>query len=97
MFYICYFGNEWPKHRYFLWFQNGINRSFLESIFPSNISDTKDRPVVINMHGYGSNALEQEIYTQMDPVADKEGFIVIYPDGINSSMECRLVIRKHSR
>lgn len=63
---------------------NGINRSF-RIHFPSNISDTKDRPVVINMHGYGSNALEQEIYTQMDPVADKEGFIVIYPDGINAA------------
>ena len=39
------------------------------------------RPVVINLHGGGSNASQQQKYAQMDPLADREQFIVVYPDG----------------
>ena len=40
-------------------------------------------PLVLNPHGRGSNALEQELYSQMNAVADREGFAVCYPDGTN--------------
>jgi len=39
------------------------------------------RPVVINMHGGGSNAAQQEKYSRMDALADREHFIVVYPNG----------------
>jgi len=42
---------------------------------------TKPMPVVIMFHGGGSNAEAQEKYTQMDAVADREHFIVVYPNG----------------
>ena len=39
------------------------------------------RPVVINMHGGGSNAAQQQKYSRMDAIADREHFIVVYPNG----------------
>ena len=38
-------------------------------------------PVVINLHGGGSNAEQQQRYSGMDAVADREHFIVVYPNG----------------
>src|SRR5205085_12472741 len=38
-------------------------------------------PVVINLHGGGSNAESQQRYSGMDAVADREHFIVVYPNG----------------
>ena len=38
-----------------------------------------------NMHGLGSNAFEQEIYTDFDSVADTAGIIVAYPNGIDET------------
>lgn len=42
-------------------------------------------PLVINMHGLGSNAIEQEFYSEFSPVADTFGFILAYPNGINNT------------
>jgi polyhydroxybutyrate depolymerase len=39
------------------------------------------RPVIINLHGGGSNAESQERYSGMDAVADREHFIAVYPNG----------------
>ena len=38
-------------------------------------------PVVINLHGGGSNAESQQRYSGMDVVADREHFIAVYPNG----------------
>jgi polyhydroxybutyrate depolymerase len=38
-------------------------------------------PVVINLHGGGSNAAQEERFSQMDALAEKKGFIVVYPNG----------------
>lgn len=42
-------------------------------------------PFVINMHGLGSNAFEQEIYTAFNNVADSAGIVVAYPNGFNET------------
>ena len=39
-------------------------------------------PLVLNLHGRGSNGLEQALYTEMSAVADTAGFAVCYPDGL---------------
>ncbi len=39
-------------------------------------------PVVINYHGGGMTMREQMFYTQMNRTADRENFIVVYPQGI---------------
>jgi len=42
-------------------------------------------PLVVNMHGLGSNAFEQEIYSEFNNVSDTGGFIVVYPNGIDET------------
>ena len=39
-------------------------------------------PLVINLHGFGSNSGEQRLYTSMNLTADTAGFIVVYPQGL---------------
>ena len=41
-------------------------------------------PVVLNWHGLGSNAAEQEIYSGLAPISDREGFILVSPDGLGT-------------
>ena len=39
-------------------------------------------PMVFNYHGFGSDAFQQVLYSDMNPVADMHGFVVIYPYGV---------------
>jgi polyhydroxybutyrate depolymerase len=46
-------------------------------------ADTARRyPVVLNFHGGGMTMAEQMLYTRMNRTADAEGFIVVYPQGL---------------
>jgi polyhydroxybutyrate depolymerase len=38
-------------------------------------------PVILNFHGGGGSAKAQQEYSRMDALADREGFLVVYPDG----------------
>jgi polyhydroxybutyrate depolymerase len=40
-----------------------------------------DWPVLINLHAGGGHARAQQRYSQMDAVADREGFLAVYPNG----------------
>lgn len=41
-----------------------------------------DKPaLILNFHGGGGNAPTHQKYARMDPLADREGFIVAYPEG----------------
>jgi polyhydroxybutyrate depolymerase len=48
---------------------------------PPDASAHKALPLVLNMHGSGSDALGQEAFTGMDAAADADSFIVAYPQG----------------
>jgi polyhydroxybutyrate depolymerase len=52
---------------------------------PVNYDQDSIYPLVINMHGLGSNAWEQELYTEFNNVSDTGRFIVAYPNGINET------------
>jgi hypothetical protein len=41
-------------------------------------------PVVIDIHGYSSDAAEQKERTWVNRAADAETFVVVYPDGVDS-------------
>ncbi len=41
--------------------------------------------LILNFHGYGSNSQQEENLTGMSAKADREGFIVVYPDGLNNA------------
>jgi polyhydroxybutyrate depolymerase len=49
---------------------------------PSGYSGTSHIPLVLNMHGSGSTAVEQELFTGMDATSDSDGFIVAYPQAL---------------
>jgi polyhydroxybutyrate depolymerase len=48
---------------------------------PSSTSNTK-RALVLNLHGSGATALDQEVFSGMNFTSDADGFIVAYPQGL---------------
>lgn len=65
---------------------NGIYRNFILHL-PQGYSTARRYPLVLNLHGLNSNALEQEAYTRYDAIADTAGFIVAYPNAVNESWD----------
>lgn len=57
---------------------------------PAGYTAGMEYPLVLNFHGLGSSASEQEAYSQMNVVADANSFIVVYPEGINTSWNAGL-------
>jgi polyhydroxybutyrate depolymerase len=49
---------------------------------PTGYTGSKQVALVLNMHGSGSDAVEQEGFTGMDATSDSDGFIVAYPQGL---------------
>ncbi|MEM2351345.1 MAG: PHB depolymerase family esterase [Thermoproteota archaeon] len=50
---------------------------------PTSYDSITPLPLVIVLHGYGGNPRSMESATSLSLKADKEGFIVIYPEGIS--------------
>jgi polyhydroxybutyrate depolymerase len=59
---------------------NGVDREYFAFI-PSNYNSASAVPLVLNFHGFGSNSSEYSPYTSMEALAEKENFILIYPNG----------------
>jgi polyhydroxybutyrate depolymerase len=59
----------------------GFRRSYLIHI-PKNYDQAKARPLVVALHGAFSTAKEMEEWTGLSELADQEGFLVLYPNGI---------------
>ena len=60
---------------------DGETRDFIIHL-PTGYQDGVVLPMVINMHGFGSNNFQQQLYTSFDLIADAENFIVVYPQGL---------------
>ena len=70
---------------YSQWFsinQAGVTRSYYVS-YPNFASGSP--ALIINMHGFGSNAQEQQFYSEMDQFAHSENIAVVYPEGLNNA------------
>ncbi len=63
---------------------SGRERSYRLHV-PATYNPAKPAPLVLNFHGRGSNGLEQEAYSGLVPLSDREGFILVSPDGIDNS------------
>lgn len=61
----------------------GTARSWLVYAPPS-YDPSKPMPVVVLLHGRPSNATSMAYMTRMNAVAEKKGFIVVYPEGVNN-------------
>jgi polyhydroxybutyrate depolymerase len=48
---------------------------------PTSYTGSDGTPLVVNLHGHGSNAAEQAYYSGLPVKADEEGFIVVTPQG----------------
>jgi polyhydroxybutyrate depolymerase len=59
---------------------NGIMRTYSVYV-PAIYSPATPVPLLFNLHGYGSNNIEQEFYADFRPVADTAGFIIVHPNG----------------
>ncbi|HEX8925738.1 MAG TPA: alpha/beta fold hydrolase [Terriglobales bacterium] len=60
---------------------NGVRRQYLLHV-PANVGSAP-APLVIALHGGGGNGKSMERYSRFDAVADREKFVVAYPDGLD--------------
>lgn len=58
----------------------GLDRSYIVHL-PPRASGASALPVILNFHGAGSNAMQQERYSAMDATADRDRFVAVYPNG----------------
>ena len=80
----CVDGSLDPSVNHVDFSHDGVERSYELHIPPAYDGQTP-LPVVLSFHGFTSSGLGQQVLTQMDPLADREGFIVAYPNGIANS------------
>jgi polyhydroxybutyrate depolymerase len=59
---------------------DGLSRHYLLYV-PNIYNPGKPTPLVFNLHGLGSNSLEQIFYGNFMPIADTANFILVVPDG----------------
>ena len=52
---------------------------------PANFDGETALPLVFNLHGFTSNATQQELYSRMNVVADTAGFFICYANGIGAA------------
>jgi polyhydroxybutyrate depolymerase len=48
---------------------------------PKNYDSQKPSSLIVDMHGYSSNAMQQQAYSNFMPIADTANFFVVYPNG----------------
>jgi poly(3-hydroxybutyrate) depolymerase len=63
----------------------GVKRSYILHVPSSGLPDNP--AFVISLHGLNNNASIQRSWSGFDNVADKEKFIVVYPEAINMSWD----------
>ena len=62
----------------------GIYRNYRIYI-PVSYNSSISRPLIINLHGYTSNAQQQQLYSNFMPIADTANFLMVYPNGTTYS------------
>lgn len=62
----------------------GRARSFVLHV-PSSAPAPGARRLIISLHGRGGSGLQQEDLTGLSTLAERDGFIAIYPDGVDKS------------
>lgn len=60
----------------------GLERNYILYV-PAIYDGANAVPLVINLHGYGSNAAQQNVYGNFKNLADVDNFLVVHPNGTN--------------
>jgi polyhydroxybutyrate depolymerase len=63
---------------------DGMERSYLLHV-PPELDPQSPAPLVFAFHGYGGLAKGMQYTTRLDVIADRENFIVVYPQGLEFS------------
>lgn len=62
----------------------GRTRSYI-AYLPSSVKAGTAVPLVFDFHGHGANAAQEESSSGWNKKADREAFIAVYPEGVDSS------------
>src|SRR6185295_18438136 len=62
----------------------GVARDYIIHV-PASYDGETPVPLVIDIHGLTSNASQQEAFSGWKAKSDREGFVVIWPNGLNNS------------
>lgn len=65
-------------------FDQGVYRTYIVHL-PAGYTHTQQYPLLIDMHGLGSSAQAQQLYSRFDVQSDAYGFIAVYPNGSDGS------------
>ncbi|WP_322817592.1 PHB depolymerase family esterase [Tepidiforma sp.] len=60
-------------------------RTYLAYVPPAAGPASAPMALVLNFHGYGSNGAQQHIYAGLVPIAEREGFVVVSPNGLDNA------------
>ena len=63
----------------------GVTRSYLAYAPSASPARGAHRPVLIVLHGGGGNARQIMRFARFNPIAEREGFVVLYPQGLQHS------------
>ena len=61
-------------------YSNGIYRTY-RLYRPNLYTGTTAVPLVLNLHGYTSNSLQQQVYGNFMPISDTANFLIVHPQG----------------
>ena len=56
---------------------------------PSSYDPATPTPLIVALHGRYSNGISMAATTQFNPLAEQEGFLVVYPDGLSTWADYR--------
>lgn len=62
----------------------GQDRTYIQYV-PASYTGATSVAVVFEFHGFGSNAAQQIVYGDYRPLADRDGFIIVAPNGQKSA------------
>lgn len=64
----------------------GVERTFIVHV-PTGYDASVSTPVVFNFHGLTGTGSQQMSMSGMNTIANRENFIVVYPDGLNNTWD----------